>query len=281
MMKLTYRDKVIVVALTVVLIIVLGAVFLVKPQISALKAKKADLVSKNQQAETIKQKIETLPLLQSKIIQSVGKIGDNQQPFFTEADGYALEQTVHQYCTAAGMTIDSMQFTLGAEPLAAYALAPSPDIISYDMKINADLYGNLPKDVMDEYNKVTPKAVPTQITGTMQLNITFDNVERWDDMKNFIDYIAGLGKTIYINELSSSQDPTETNTGDDSDKNVPTATCKLTLYDIYPMDTAAVIKNENDIALKNGTADALNNVIAQAEAAETTAQSAETTAAAQ
>jgi hypothetical protein len=271
MMKLSYRDKSIALALTVVLILVGGAFFIVKPEIEKYNAQKLSLATKQQEQETVQAKIDTFELIQSNILNSLSDIESLQEPFYVEQRVYQMEQMFHEYCDQAGMDITTISLSLEAASLDADQYTPAQDIITYPLKMNADLYGTLPQEVKDAAANATPAVKPSVMVGSMSVSVTFDGVSYWQDMEDFIDVISGLNRTIMINSLSLGTAATEEEGG--------SVYCSLSIYNIVPMDVEAVFTNERDIAQKNGTVGLFDQIVASLNAEAEVSETPETPAA--
>jgi hypothetical protein len=248
MLKLSYRDKVIAIIVTVILLIAAGWVFIVNPQIDKYQAKQLEVQAKEDEKATVEAKIETLDDIQMNIIRTAYNIGDLQEPFFLEEYHYQLEQLFHQYVDESGLEINDITFSVETEEITASQYMPSYNILAYAMKMNADLYGVLPEDVVNLYNEVKLEEKPVVDIGIFKIEVTFGDILIWDELRPFIDVIAELDRTILINTTEPEVIP-------DLDGNAtedPTITATLTLYTIVPMDRDTVVENELDVAEANG-----------------------------
>jgi hypothetical protein len=250
MLKLSYRDKVIAIILTVVLLLAIGGIFLVKPQIEKYQAKQIEVKNKEAEKVTVEEKIATLDSIQQSIIRAAYDIGDLQEPFYIEAKHYELEQLFHEYVDSADMEIQSIDFDLSSNVIVASQFKPSYNILAYTMKMNADLYGTLPEDVMNIWNKVSLVQKPTVQIGVFNIGLTVADVETWEDARPLIDEIFDLERTIMINNISPA---VESNVQDEeaaiTGSGLPV---NITLYHIVPMDKDTVVENELDVAEENG-----------------------------
>jgi hypothetical protein len=257
MMKLTYRDKVIAIVLTVIAILAAGAFLIVKPEIEKYQSKQIDLETKKQEQETVQAKIDTLAMIQTNIIKSLSDIESNQEPFYLEQADYELEQLFHEYFKTADLEIKNIAFTISPEHIIAYQYQPTVGILAYDMKIHADLYGELPQEVIDAYNEVKIGEKPATVIGAMVFDLEFDDVSTWEEVLTFLDLIAELDKTVIINTVEEGDAP-DAETGEGGTVNMT-----ATIYNIVPMDVDVVIDKEREIAKENGNIDDLEKIIEQ------------------
>jgi hypothetical protein len=249
MLKLSYRDKVIAIILTIVLLLAVGGIFLVKPQIEKYQAKQIEVKNKENEKLTVEQKIATLDPIQMDIIRAAYDIGDLQEPFYVEAKAYELEQLFHEYVDAAEMEIQSMEFSLASNDIAASQFMPSYNILAYTMKMNADLYGTLPEEVMNIWNKVKLVKKNTVEVGVFDISLTVSDVETWEDVRPIIDEIFDLDRTIMINNIAPAVESDAAAEGTSVSGGLPIS---ITLYHIVPMDKDTVVENELDVAEENG-----------------------------
>jgi hypothetical protein len=247
MLKLSYRDKVIAIIVTVVLLIAAGWVFIVNPQIDKYQAKQLEVEAKDTEKKTVEDKIATLDDIQMNIIRTAYDIGDLQEPFYLEEYHYQLEQLFHEYCDEAGVEIDSITFSVETEVIEAMQFMPAYNILAYTMKMNADLYGTLPQEVLDIYNQVTLIEKPTVEIGIFKIDVTLGGLLTWEDFRPFIDEISDLERTLMINtaEPEVIADP-------EGGGERPAITANLTLYTIVPMDRDTAVENELDVAESYG-----------------------------
>jgi hypothetical protein len=253
MMKLSYRDKIIAIVITVLVILAIGAIFIVYPEIQKYQAKQVDVANKQDEQQTVQDKIDTLPTIQTNIIRSLGEIGSLQDPFYLEEYHYQLEQLFHSYCDEAEMDINAISFSVATEEIAASQYQPVYNILAYTMKMNADLYGILPEEVLDIYNDVELEEKPLVEIGVFNIEIVFNEVSMWPEFETFVNTISDLDRTLMINVMNPSGDVDEERT----------STVKLTIYTIVPMDIDAVIETETEIAKENGTFDVLEPIISE------------------
>jgi hypothetical protein len=247
MLKLSYRDKVIAIIVTVVLLIAAGWVFFVNPQIDKYQAKQLEVEAKETEKKTVEEKISTLDDIQMSIIRSAYDIGDLQEPFYLEEYHYQLEQLFHEYCDEAGVEIDSITFSVETEEITASQFMPSYNILAYVMKMNADLYGTLPQEVLDIYNDVKLVEKPVVDIGIFKIDVTLGGLLTWEDLRPFIDEIFDLERTVMINTTSPKVVPDP-----QSNDERPAINAILSLYTIVPMDRDTVVENELTVAEENG-----------------------------
>jgi molybdopterin-biosynthesis enzyme MoeA-like protein len=236
MMKLSYRDKVIAVVLIVIVIIVAGVIVFVKPMAEKTTAAQKELEQIQQEKTTVEEKIATFEVIQSGILQSLDNIDEYQQGFFLEGYGYELERELRAYCEETGVTVKSLEFESKSTALAPASYVPSPYWLAYQMKMDADLYNQLPQVVYDLWNQVKIEVGASQVVGSTTFTITFETTD-WEDLMGIVDKAATHENAIYIPSFDAS-----TVGGEGQDRSLV-----FTIYHIVPMDLELVrAAEEND-----------------------------------
>ncbi|MDR0992149.1 MAG: hypothetical protein LBL87_04530 [Ruminococcus sp.] len=267
--KLSYRDKVILIVLIVLVIIVGGIILFVRPQFEKTNAERAALEAKQTEQKTIQEKIDTLSVLQAGILVRIKDIDAYQEIFYTEGKNYEMDQLFASLAEEAGVDIASLTFETSSEDLVDYLFNPSVGLLMYDTKVNADLYNALPIELYNYMNGVEAVSMGTVPIGVTTYNVSFEQLRTWDQLSQFLDLAAESNKSVYVTSVVRNGD----NPGEDG------ASINVKIYHIVPMDTEAVKKAEEDIAKAEGlTLPDVSNLTVADTIIETTA-AAETTAA--
>lgn len=90
-MKLSYRDKVIFIAVVVVMVLVAGFFIFVKSALNESQSVKNNLTLKEQERDEVDAKIATLPDLQAQLDSSVKEVDSTQDVFYTEQESYEAD----------------------------------------------------------------------------------------------------------------------------------------------------------------------------------------------
>jgi hypothetical protein len=236
--KLSYRDKVILVILIVLIIIIGGIMVFVRPKFEESNAKKEELDAKTKEQQTVQERINTLPVLQRQVLEAIKDIDLYQQLFYTEGKHYEMEQLFHSLIDESGLDINAMTFTTKAEDIEDYLFTPSVGLLMYDMKVNADLYNALPIELYNYMNGVQAESNGTVVIGVTEFAASFKNLRTWDQLQQFLDLVEATDKSIYITTVAS-----EGSTPEEGNGNV-----NVQIYHIVPMDTLAVWNAEKAIA---------------------------------
>lgn len=234
-MKLSYRDKVIAIVLIVILIIVAGSIIFVKPMMDKTALAQAELDKIQQEKKSVEDKIATLETIKQGIRNDLGSIDEYQQLFFTEDYGFEMEREIRAYCEEVGLSVRDLTFSSSATNLLPAAYVPSPYWLAYEMKMDADLYAQLPEAVYDLWNKTAYARGAGQQIGSTTYNIAFNDITQWEDLMPLFDRAATHEKAIYIPSYSLS------NVGEEG-----TSSLAFTIYHIVPMDVEQVQAAEDN-----------------------------------
>jgi uncharacterized protein YxeA len=236
--KLSYRDKVILIVLIVLVIIIGGVMVFVRPVFEQSNAKKEELDAKTKEQQTVQEKIDTLDDLQREILVAIGDIDTYQKLFYTEGKSYEMEQLFHSLTDQAGLDISEVTFSTEAEDIEDYLFTPSVGLVMYDMKVNADLYNALPVELYNYMNKVQAQSRGTVLIGVSNFNAKFKNLNTWNELEQFLRLVDEADKSIYVTTVESTSDNPEEGEGE----------VDVKIYHIVPMDTLAVWNSEKSIA---------------------------------
>lgn len=245
-MKLSYRDKVIFIVVIVIIILVGGFFLFIQKKFQDVETAKYNLETKQQEKVDIETKIATLDSIIEEIKTTADEIGEKQGIFLTEQDPYLNETYIREALTAERLDVKTMNTTYTiAGDINRYTVYPE-NILAYDNKISADLYNELPQEVYDEYNDVSPATFPSTVIGITTVSVSFDGgIDPIASANKAIDRIANDEKTIILNTIS-------TETGEDSgagseggDESEVMAT--ITMYSIFPLNVEQVKQESAEI----------------------------------
>lgn len=240
-MKLSYRDKVIFIAVVVIAVLMIGFFFFVKAKISESQDIKNSLEQKEQEQAEINAKIETLPQLQKQLEDSIKEVDDMQKNFVDEQDAYQADQYIYELLEETGIEFRSMTLT-GEEEKELIQYFYEKEATAYDIKINADLSGDsLPQEVYDKYYDTYPEVPAGVVVAVEELELTFgvpttnDAFIDWEPIYQVMDKISLSEDTIYLKSLSAG----EYNEGDDEAGVDPSGevVVVIDIFSIQHMDT--------------------------------------------
>ncbi|MCM1579459.1 MAG: hypothetical protein NC078_11740 [Ruminococcus sp.] len=205
-MKLSRRDRVIILCVLVFVIGLAGYLLLLKPKYEEMLASNDRLAAKESERSEMEAKIATLEDLKKTLEKNVDDIVEDQGEFISEKDIFETQQIstyIMDMLADTGIEITSMSVpTLAPGSLAAYTY--NKNALAYEMRINADLARQLPEDVYYAYNNSYPSAPAAVNIGlsTVTVSFRFDSPEQ---LESAIQAVADNDKDIYLTTVSSER----------------------------------------------------------------------------
>ncbi len=241
-MKLSYRDKVIFIVVIVIIILVAGFFLFVQPKFKDVETAKYNLETKQQEKVDVETKIATLPEIIDNIKAVADEIGEKQEIFLPEQDPYLNETYIREALAAERLDVKSMNTTYTtAGAINRYTVSPA-HILAYDNKMSADLYNELPQEVYDRYNNVSPETFPNTVIGITTVTVSFKGGV--EEANRAIDRIAEDEKTIVLNTITTETSDSSESGGTESDSEV---SATITMYSIFPLNVEQVKLESTDI----------------------------------
>ncbi len=237
-LKLSYRDKVIFIVVMVILVLVAGFFIFIRPKFEKVEIAKNNLAAKQQEKIDIDAKIGTLSDIVDTMKATAEEIGEKQEIFLDEAHPYINETYIRELLSGLNVDITSMNTTYTtAGAINRYAVNKQ-NYLAYENKINADLYNELPQEVYDIYNKVSPPSYPNTIIGVTNMTVQVDLGNNNKKIYDIMDRFAEDEKTIILNSL---------NTERESENDESSADLYLTMYSIFPLTVEEVLKETDEV----------------------------------
>lgn len=237
-MKLSRRDRVIILAVLVVVVIGVGILALVKPQYQKYQDSEVRLEAKQAEETALKEKIATLDDLKLQLKRMVDDITKNQVRFISEKDipdTQQISQYVYNLLEPTGLEIISTSLAdLSPTRLTEYFHINRT--LTYPMKVNADLGHNLPEEVYGNYPSPGPEAMisATQVV----VGFTSEELDQ-SQVLEAIQTVADHEKNIYLNTVSCDYTESEKEEGEPAVE----GEMVITVFEIYPLDPADVDKD--------------------------------------
>lgn len=240
-MKLSRRDRVIILIVAVVVIIGIGISLLLKPRYEDMQASEARLAAKQQELDQLNEKINSLPDKKATLEDKVDTVMEEQTQFLSEKaynnekeykeiyqiDGYLKELLADTNIDITGI----MSENITPDALAEYHY--DYNALAYDMKINADLPHELPDEVYYMYNNNYPAGDAGANLGHTIAVVKYE-CDEIDAVYAAIDAVAASEKNIYLRTCEASLAELEV------DENGVEARIEgelvIDIYTLYPMD---------------------------------------------
>lgn len=202
-MKLSYREKIILIVFVVAITLIAGFFIVIKPAIETNTKYKADLVAKQTQQAEIDQKIADAEGLKDKIIKAYNDTKDISAFFLPEMDTYKVDQYLTPYCAKNNLIISSLELE-SATPEQVVAYSYQINDIFYSLKDTADINAEVPKpvDATAQPAETTAASVSTSPDTLAVSNVSISVSGKLDDIIKFANDIKAIDKSVIITSLS-------------------------------------------------------------------------------
>lgn len=204
-MRLSYRDKVIFVAAIVIIIVVAGIFLFIKPKFESMNYAKLALDAKKSEEADVKAKIDTLSDIIASLKTTAQDVGEVQEYFLETQDPYLNEQYVREILGNNVTTLSMNTQYTEADDLEEYVVNPA-NVVSYDLRMNSDLYNELPQEVYDNYNKVGKREGSSIVIGVTSMSVGYRDKVDYSGIYKFIDAVKDAGKTVIVTEFAKGED---------------------------------------------------------------------------
>ena len=226
-MKLSYRDKVIIIVVSVLVVLGVGIFCFAKPKYEDLQVSKERLASKEDEKAQVDAKMGTLEDLKKQLENNIKAVVEDQEQFLSEKE-YGETYQISKYIMETLAPVTDLKITgVTMDPLASTDLP---------LKLYGDIANKLPPEVGYAYDGSYPDAPAGVMIGGTIATVAYE----CDDSNNVLDaiqLIADNDKNIYLLTFSGSymEDP-------NADAEEPKFSGELTIaiYEIYPLDPADV-----------------------------------------
>lgn len=259
-MKLTYRDRIILLIVLSIAILAIGFFALIRPRINDIKESDARLTQVKGKWEDIEKEINKIPGLQKKINETYEeskKISKNFVPVKNYA--YEVDQYMQQYADECNVIIQTMEATdLQEMPLEYYYT--NYVLLEGTMFEKADINGNYKAGFDQTYNSdltLAERNVETVLGQQYGIEVIGSKEEIW----NYLKKIADINEAVVITDVEiedyyfgmDPNDPRELIWSEPNDKGVKKpmnaltpdegysrCTINIELYSVYEMDKPVV-----------------------------------------
>ncbi len=234
-MKLSYRDKVIIIVVSVIVVLGIGIFCFAKPKYESLQVSKERLSAKQTEQQQVDDKIGTLEVLKKRLEDDIGNIVEDQEQFLSEKE-YGDTYQISKYLMDMLAPVSGFNITgVTMDPLASTELAEyyyNKNAISYPLKVNGDIANKLPPEVAYATEGKWPSAPEGVFVGGTVATVSYE-CEESAQVLDAIQLIADNDKNIYLLTFSGSY-ANDAN----ADPNAPKFSGDLTIavYEIYPLD---------------------------------------------
>lgn len=199
-MKVTYREKIALIVVIVILVFVAGGMIFIKPALASITTANQQLTAKEQEKSSIELKINSSEDLKAKIQKAYKESKSLSDFFIDEIDTYQADQLLSPICDQSGIKIKSMKLDAAApEEVKAYNYAINE--IIYNLKDDADINGTV-SSVANTSQQPQAAVDPNSIDTLAVTNVTIEVEGTVDNVFKFADKIKALNKSVYIQSIT-------------------------------------------------------------------------------
>lgn len=233
-LKLSSRDRIILVIAVCAIVFTAGIVLFVKPRYEVLNSAKANLINVKDELSRVEIRISALDGLVEQLNSNAAEIDLTQQNFYAEAQPYINEKIVTGLLSERAIKIKSIttEYTK-AEGIERYRVLPE-NTVAYDMKINGDIYNELPQEVYDAYNNIQAQTAESVTVGVTRIELKFEAAPGIDEIMKCLDDLAEKAKSLVVTTCSC--------TTDGGDETVSDNSLSIVMYSIVPMNIERLLE---------------------------------------
>lgn len=200
-MRLSYREKIILMVVVAIVTLVLGFSVIIKPVFTAIDTAKVSLTAKETEWTDIETKIKAGETLDETIKGLYKENADLAKFFMPEMGTVEIDQFISPLCTSLGIKLNELTMTLPAAIPSEFYFYEK-DKVMYALKDSGDLNEEIP-DGVEVMGIAVPEELLEEVYGVVvTIECTADNQQ----IEKFADTISGLNKSIILKSVSLSDD---------------------------------------------------------------------------
>lgn len=211
MKDMSYRDKMIILVISIIIILVAGFFALIKPKYNKLVADTATYETTKTEWDGIKQKLDAIPTLKDTITQAYntakgdagifinGAMGDVNDTFSIDRVNYVMDQYIQPAIDESNLITHQMEFgSAGTVNMEYYYY--TPNVVTYALLEAADLNGNYAQTVSDE---LLSQTVFTERESAEMIaqNIAISIRGNRENLMTFLDKIKSDKNALLVNKV--------------------------------------------------------------------------------
>lgn len=231
-MKLSQRDKVIFLAVIAFLTILLGGVLFVKPKYQEMKSTEVTLGEKRNEKTATEDKIGTLESKKEELKKAIKDVEEIQEMFIPHMETFEVEPMLFEIISESEIEITASEYELMTQyELQNYVY--QKNACAYPMRMDADLNGELPQEVIDAYNEVKVTAPAGVKIGLTKAVISFKGP--FEDIEAALDNFASQEKTVIVTTLEGKSSDAKEQNSEDGEEKEPEGTLTIFVFHVEHM----------------------------------------------
>lgn len=248
--KLSYRDRMILIVVSIVVILAIGFLLFVKPKYESIQTDKTTLADRQEVWDDKESKFAQIPVVEKRIEEKYAQAKALSDGFCETLSAYKVDQFIQKYINENQITVNgALQITEPTvQPLEYYKCSSS--VLDYPMLSAANLNGS------DENKSDAATPPPTQAgeqsadTSVMTAEnspvsqITFEFRAKKENIQKFMDSIENIDGTVWINNIVINDYTFGKNSANKNDAGYTTGTMVINYYSIQHMPELNAEKTE-------------------------------------
>ena len=196
-MKLSYREKIILMIVVAVMTLAVGFFVVIKPKINTISQSKTLLTQKQAEKVAVDEKIKTAEAITKKLKDTYDEDKKLSEFFMPEVNTYEVDQFLSEKWEQNNIKVTTLELTPMKETDLEFYV-PEGEHPVYALQVAADLNGTLPSGYLDSANQTGVKKTCEKAALSVA-KISF--VAKLDDVKAFLDTIDSLDKSVIVSQL--------------------------------------------------------------------------------
>ncbi len=211
-MEMSYRDKMVLLVVGVIVILVGGFFALIKPKYDTLKANEATYKKTQETWTGIEREINAIPTYQAKIDEIYKEANDTAKIFVNTAfesanknyahdrTSYELDQYIQPAIDASNVEVTGMELgAVSAQEITYYY--HTPNVLTYSLLEAADVNGNYAKEAAEVLKSgIVLETRETAELTTMEMNMSVSGTR--EALMTFLDKIDSDNNAILVDTVS-------------------------------------------------------------------------------
>lgn len=227
-MKMSYRDRMILLIVIVIALILVGIFLIVKPTTTKIAENRVTLSTVEAEQDRINGIIEQIPKLEEAIKSEYNESKTFAENFTESRATYEAEQFIQEYFNNNSVKMVSLTANESvAEPIEFYSYAPN--VVTYPLLEAADLNGDIAIETAEKLKTSTVlTGLEAQEVEMYSLEIQFNGKK--DNILKLIDDLKSVDKNIIITDLSIDDYTFGENATETSEKGFSNGTMIVKFY---------------------------------------------------
>jgi hypothetical protein len=232
-MKMSYRDRVILLVVIIIALVLCGIFLIVKPTTTKISTNKASLATAQAEVDRINGIIEQIPVLGETIESEYNESKSYAENFAEGRDPYEADQFIQEYLNSNSIEVSSFSVNEPTtEEISFYSY--SPNVITYPLLEAADLNGDIAAETAEKLKTSTVFAdLESQTVESYSVDIQFKGKK--ENILALLDSVKDIDENILINSVSIADYTFNADATDSSEKGYSTGSMNVTFYVLEPL----------------------------------------------